>query len=337
MSHVASQPIRVQSCVMMNQDSSADVSALPIAPIRELGYEHLHKGQVLQALEEIISGHGSKNVGSAAARSIVEDFSGIWPTNAFREAFLISGAAVHFGEALSARIRQGEFSLEEQHAIHMIGSSLVPKPWVHADSSRVANVIFQMLILETRLAFEQKAWKSLDDIYRVADAHGNQERFRESVHIGGRRVIGLPSIPMPGRSLRVNIELLRSNYVDRLKQAAACLGILAVAGLHVSAKATMSDLYPQGTTGRRLCIYAPTCSLLQYVDAMERTGFGEGEMRFGNSEVMRGLAHTEGAVLLPEYVSIRTNREGEPSSGAQVAEMLDIVASSNLRHVVVSP
>lgn len=310
--------------------------------IRQLGYKNLDRENIQSSLAEIEKRYGKFGVSAGIAMGLAEDFSGLWPTSAFREAVLENNLGEYLKEEFKAYGQHYPFddALDQRQRFNMIASYLAPTkedlPWQSEPESRLVHAIFQILLLETRMYGKEKSFDSLEDMYLPAEAFDRDNVFRNTIHLWGQRPMPLPMLPMPLKALRLSVELIYPTLINQLKQVASCLAKVAMQGFHLSAKQTISDLRPHQTTGARVCIYVPTCALPVYLSAMKECGFGDGELGDVDPKFIRVIEYTDAAVLFPNFVSLRTNREGGDSSPTQIAEMIQHVKESQIKHKILS-
>ncbi len=323
-----------------------------VRAVRRWGYEPLGSSLIRTRLEREEKSARAEGVVYAAGIALVEDKGrSLWPTRAFADA-LIGFASERripctvelsrekriamalsvpgkFTDAISEAALSDHFTIQpgdedRRKRLTFVGSYL-HAPSVACTDFETARFIHAALRVEltnyvTRGERENKPLESICATASERDILANQ------AHIGWK--------VMPEDALRLSIEMVHGQVTESVMKAAHMAAILIARGFQVSAKFTMSNRKPPGSTGERLVFYVPTAALVPTLAAAMESGLFSGGIDGRGELDMVRYAYT--GVLLPGFTTLRTSGEGGASSTAEGLEAVDALEQLKIDHSVLS-
>jgi len=188
------------------------------------------------------------------------------------------------------------------------------KPWNSGDSSKLADIIFNILNDSFERIKERKGCRDLYEKYAV-EYGGANGAFSGAVHVVGAL--------MPAESLRLSFDLPKDGIRERIKRISDFLGNLVSRRYHVSAKFNSSDLMPANSSTRQILMYVPTLSLPFVLNTAERSGLFDGEIR--RDVELDNIGKMNSCILLPDYAVLRTTGEAALSSNESLVQRIEAI------------
>jgi hypothetical protein len=330
----------------------------------------LERKELIERLESE-SKNGTEEVLLAAGWSIIKDHLGRWPGTNFKTAFMLfkMGRTDAIFDLAGRLGQEGDLRnllamslscpeivnndirtrLEEAYqkgvfedilpactagtgnhfrAAQLIGSYFSAEknvPWTTHDQGKIQEIMYGILSRELERHLRRAQIPEDVTYYEAKELdESSNNAFRNSALIGWKA--------MPSDSMRLNIELFEEGLGEKLRRLASMLGNMISYGYTVSAKFTTSDVGVPGSIGERAVLYVPTCALAPTMGEYKDAGLNEG--------ILNGTDASEGSgfgthILLPEYCSVRTSREGCGYSTVQGLEAAKYASSQKLTHRIV--